>query len=367
MGRGAHAIMVGLGAMLLGLLMGCVARPTPLSPKALLPPAEWEDVISTSRLSAAFSPDGRWIASTWVIEETSPIRIYSALDRSTVFTASLPLGDVAAVLESWAPDGSAVAFATLEQICQGCPYSHILILEPAEPRRPMSMYLYEIPPGNYNYHIDVQWSPLSDRLAVLIDWQRLIILDRQAVFRAETNAARCGADNILDIEMTEKGVLYLITGPLVPSRVEASELHYDLVAVTGERLDRCRRLYRSPERLEILAYAPQEHLLLLALPGEEEDTTRLQVFDPTHGQVRESIALGAKVNDVSSFGPWTAMEVYGEQEGIHLMVFDWRDFHFADQGEIVGLVGWRGNVDGFLVIKGNPLEESTWYFDVMRP
>ncbi|HHS96345.1 MAG TPA: hypothetical protein ENK08_00360 [Chloroflexi bacterium] len=229
------------------------------------------------------------------------------------------------------------------------------------------MYLCEIPPGNHNYHINVQWSPLSDRLAVLIDWQRLIILDRQAVFLAETNATRCGAVNILDVEMTEEGVLYLTTGPLVPSRVEVSELHYDLVAVTGERLDRCRRLYRSPERFEILAYAPQEHLLLLALPGEEEDTTRLQVFDPTHGQVRESIELGAKVNDVSSFGPWTAMEVYSEKEGIRLMVFDWRDFHLVDQGEIVGLIGWRSNVDGFLVIRGDPDEESTWYFDVMRP
>ncbi len=364
MGRRPHEMMVKVGIVVLLLLAGCSEHERPHSPETLLPPAKWEERLWASELYAALSPNGQWVSAPLVVE-SSPIRLFDARTGTAVFTATLPLSDVHASLEGWAPDSSAVAYTSSDKPCAFCPYSHLIVLEIEAPGLPLRMHVYDLSPDNY--HVEAQWSPQGDLLAVLIDWQRLIILDRQAVFRAETNAARCGADNILDIEMTEKGVLYLITGPLVPSRVEASELHYDLVAVTGERLDRCRRLYRSPERLEILAYAPQEHLLLLALPGEKDDTTRLQVFDPTHGQVRESIALGAKVNDESSFGPWTAMEVYGEEEGIHLMVFDWRDFHLADQGEIVGLVGWRGNVDGFLVIKGNPLEESTWYFDVMRP
>ncbi len=365
MGRGAYAIMASLSAMLLGLLVGCVAKPS-LSPRALLPPTAWEGVISTSRLNVAFSPNGRWIASTLVVKETSPIRVYSAQDKSTVFTTSLPMGDVAAVLAGWAPDSSAVAFITMEQVCQGCPYNHILILEPVESQRLMARHLYEIPSANDNYNVDLRWSPLSDRLAVLIDWKRLILLDKRAVFQAETNAARCGANNILDVEMTGEGTLYLITGPLVPSRVEASELHYDLVAVTGERLDRCRCLYRGLERFEILAYAPQG-LLLLALPGEEKATTQLRVFDPEHGLVRKSIALEAKVNDVSSFGRWVAMEVYSAREGNHLVTFDWRNFRLTDQGKVVGLIGWQSSINGFLVIKGIPAEESSWYFDVIRP
>ncbi len=246
-----------------------------------------------------------------------------------------------------------------------CPYSHILLIDVDEPSQPPETHLYDLPPENY--YIEAFWFPHGDRLAVLIDWKQLIVLDRQATPQASLTPPFCGAEHILDVETVDTGKLFLITGSLVPPR-DAPELEYNLCEVTGESLEELHLLYRSPQQMEIVAYHPEETSLLLALRTTEAETMTLQRFDLAQRQVEETIEVkGTTIREISSFGAWTAIDLYHGHRENHLLLFDWRTHNLTDYGKIRELIGWQDKLEGFLVTREEGEDRASQHFEVVRP
>ncbi len=352
-------------SILLWAVTGCATQPSPSLPPDLV---EALRPYSPSDLSRALSPNGRWLAEM-AHERSAYIAISDVTSGEVLLQASLPEGDVYAYVEGWSPDSSAVVFASMREGCQRCPFSHLLIVGVIPPDYPVQTHLYTFPEEQSN--LVFRWSPQGKWLIVWRDWRSVLILDRDASPVAEFRPARCGLEEHLvsDVQVADDGTLYLITIPSISGPGdEQSHWVEEVLVVQGEELDRCRTLYRSSDSIALVAVGPDGRFVLL----DEGDfgalsPTSLHLVDVGRGEVVETFDIPGPVATVSSHGQWTALCVDRPfpEEG-KLLVFDWQRHKMEDYGVVWGLVGWRDNVDGFLIAKKSE-EGAGVHFEVMRP
>jgi len=372
MGRRLHGLHAITGlfvlCLVLGGIIGCGAGQT-----ASIQPdyAEALRDYSPFYLHWALSPNGRWIAKVVYESTESPyIEISDVMSGETLIHHSLPEGDLYASPQGWAPDNSAVAFASAQRGCQGCPFNRLLIAESHPSDSPIHTYAFPFPEEQGN--IVLQWSPEAERVVLWSNWTSVLILDREAHLVGEFQPSHCGLNKRLvgEARMIDSQTLLVVIIPSFSEPVSTTDpMASELLLVQGEKFDQCRRLYHSEESLMIVAINPTQHLLLLNEGNFGEATpTFLQIVDIERGEIAKTLEIAGMVTATSSHSRWIALQVDRPlPEEDSLLLFDWQRQELKDSGTVWGLVGWRDNIGGFLVARQPKKTEEAVHFEVVRP
>ena len=64
-------------------------------------------------------------------------------------------------------------------------------------------------------------------------------------------------------------------------------------------------------------------------------------------------------------GPWTALKATTSEAGCALWFYDWQEGRLREDAPVTALIGWREDLDGFLVVVRSP--PHGLQFDVKRP
>ncbi len=359
-------------SLVLSVLVLASCRPSAPTPVALLDlakanPAEWLErsgLPSASDLGTALSPDGQWLVDdTWV--EAPAVRVVSTSDPAVVLEAALDheLGEYLS-LSSWAPDSSAVLFFGSDDEAAYHPFDQIILFRLDTRRHTLTYDAFEPPHGALTSSPAASWSPDGKRVAVIVGRHQILVLDEEAAVRTKIELQLDDQAQVSDLWWTPFGLIYRVDlGP-------AAAHKYELVRVDPGHPSRQHVLYASQSVLAVLGAGPgTRHLLVwerdvgYPLP----DTFRLLALNMRTGAIDQtletpgSLCVSADAPDSSV----TALKASMADGTCRLWLYDWKNSQLTEYGPVIALVGWRSNVQGFLVVTGTAPDDLR--FEAVRP
>jgi hypothetical protein len=336
-----------------------IGRTTPV-------PADWLNLLGLARvyeLDQVLSPDGRWLVDIISYEEIRGIRVVSVSDTAPTLDSrpDATLGRYLS-LPSWAPDSSAVVVYGADQVAAGCPFERVIICSLDVDTNALNYMVFEpyYPPRDLRC-VHTAWSPDSSRLAVTFDQREIIVLDKQAQVLQRITPELNGTSSLFGFLWTEFGLFYRVF-----DNADPAEPRYELRVVAPEYPEQHRTLLSRQTRLTIVGSDPCAPRLLVR---EQEtgyppaETFKLLIVNVETGETEQTITVQGRYcdSDDSAQLPFTALQIaeVGEHCG-NLWLFDWETGELVNYGEIVALIGWRSDMQGFMVVKGTR-PDNLWY------
>jgi len=347
-------------------------RPSAPTPVALLDlakanPAEWLErsgLPSASALGTAVSPDGQWLVDD-ILVGASAIRVLSTSDPAAVLEAPLSheLGEHLS-LSSWAPDSSTLLLFGIDDELTHHPFDRIVLFRLDTSHHTLTYDAFEPPNGALTSSPVASWSPDATRVAVIVGRHQILVLDKEAAARAKIQLQLDDPAQVSDLWWTPFGLVCRVDlGP-------ADAHKYELVQVDPGHPSKQHVLYASQSALAVLGANPgTQHLLVwerdvgYPLPG----TFRLLALNMRTGAIDQTLETPGS-QCVSADAPDSSVTAFKASmaDGTNrLWLYDWKSNQLHEYGPVVALVGWRSNVQGFLVVTGTAPDDLR--FEAVRP
>jgi hypothetical protein len=216
----------------------------------------------------------------------------------------------------------------------------------------VSHNIYHLPDGEHGC-FSVAWSLDGSQLALFDGADSITILDRQAqVIQQMTLPVRWV------FLWTERGLIAEFREEY-GQPVHTALMLYDL-ANPGQ----FQTLLERDEYFITMGFDEDyQRVLVVSLPGYPKPgvkTYQLLIYDLKTGTGQALADIPGKIwfNRVSHLPPGKIIFLYDPSNGgaKRLMVFDWATMQLTDYGKIAFLIGWRPNVEGVLVVKGDDMD-----------
>jgi hypothetical protein len=346
---------------LLTLLLAACARPAPTESvdwgKAA--PAEWMTrarLSSPVELQTALSPDSRWLTRPLLIEAET-VQVYSTTDPERTLEAALDpkLGRYLA-LGLWAPDSSAFVLYSAEEGYSHCPFSQVIVVRVDEQASKLALAPFDPQCAAPSPFASASWSPDSSRLAVTLNRKQIYLVDQQARLQRTISPELGDATEISGMWWTGSGLLYHV------EIVGEDDQRHELRLVDPDAPDEQRTLFTSPISLAIVGIQSNTGRVLV----REQDTGhppaetfKLSVLDPESRAIEHTLTVEGSqcVADLTPHPQLTPLKITQPGGSCTLWLYDWQGNELHDRGPVTALVGWRDNVQGFLVVRGTPPDD----------
>jgi WD40 repeat protein len=355
--RRKYAPYVSLVAVLSLLWSACTLLPPPTPTATVdwtgIDPMEWvarAGLADVHQLHSALSPDGRWLARQ-IMVEPQMIQVFSTTDPDGLIEAPVDaqMGKYLR-MGPWSPDGSAFVLYSAEEGFSHCPFSRLVVVHIDEQAGTLRYNVFNPNCNAPSPHTSASWSPDGKRLAVTLNRRQIYLINSQASLERTIEPTLDKHSKLFGLWWTSAGLFYHL------SSIEPGYQHHELRAVDPDAPDRHRTLVESETTLQVVGWNPESDRLLV----REQDTGYppaetfdLSVLDPHSGAVEHRLTVEGSqcVTDGTPQTRFTALKVSTPEADCSLWFFDWEKNVLIPYGEIVALVGWRSNVQGFVVVK----------------
>lgn len=324
-------------------------------------PAWWSSVFGgLSGLNIALSPNGKWLARN--VNHLHDVEFVSTSNPSQTLQipASAKLGEYV-VPADWAPDSSAFIAYGADHGCEKCPYDRVIIYEIQDKDAIASYSIFE---PHYTYAesmfatswAPLSWSPDATQLAISINLQEILILDKHARLIQRVMPSLTTSERIVDLWWAQNGLFYIIDDGAGGYSLQKIDLADPLKPET---------LLSRDGSMDIIGLRQNPTRLLISYHRWRDDVSDLLLMNSKTGDLEQSISLNGMIcgSSDSRNSPSTAIETCNGKD--HLWLFDWNRSELVDQGEVQTLIGWHTDVQGFVVVKGTS-PESLW-IEVVKP
>lgn len=319
---------------------------------------------SPFQLQGALSPDGRWLTRD-LVAEGEAIRVFSPSDPDLVLEVSV---DVALgrhlLLGPWAPDSASFVLYAAEEGRSHCPFSRVLLVHLDESQGKLTYDAFDPQCTAPSPFSSASWSPDGAMVAVTLNQKQFYLLDRQANLK-HTVSPELGAEGrLVDLWWTHSGLIYRV------SSVGPEGQHEALRLVDPDSPDQHRTLFQSQRALAVVGSNSLSGQVLIREQDSgypPAETFDLLVVDPGDGTVEHKVTMEGTqcVVDSTPQPRFTALKVSSPDGPCVLWFYDWEENELRRQGELVALVGWRANAQGFLLVAGAAPDDLR--FEVVRP
>ncbi len=299
------------------------------------------NLISSERLS----PNGRWLVEGNLLSSISLVATeYPHQTLELPLPPEIMMGSPTMLF--WSPDSTILVSQTQVGIYM---FDNIILYNLEDPER-VETYMFDPPGTGFLRSI---WAPDSSKLAIF-DGFKIYYLDRKA--------------NLLQtVDFIDEG---LLPGTFWPE--QGLMLHEKYDYKVDETYEEVRRYHDvlSPSDYDLLlaqnkfsftilsTNESDDQLLLIAYRQENGIVKEryLWVFDIETREIQYEIDFPYSFRDSSNSiqKSWVAIAVVNindEPPPYYLYIFDWETKSLVDYGPIQTLIGWRENVDGFLVVR----------------
>jgi hypothetical protein len=335
--------------------------PTPAADWQEVDPTEWltrAGLSSVFQLHNALSPDGKWLVNEIHVEPRA-IQVFSTSDPAlTLEIQTEETMGAYLTLGPWAPDGSAFVLYSAAQSASHCPFNKVLLFEIDERARTLDYTAFDPHCAGPSPFTSASWSPDGTRLAVSLNRYEIYVIDREASPQHAIRPELQEADKLFGLWWTGAGLFYHV------GSADADSQHHELRMVDPDSPAAQRTLYESETSLAIVGWNPETERLLV----REQDTGYppaktfdLLVLNPQTGDVEHTRTVEGSqcVEDAGPRSRYTALKIAEPGRGCALWFYNWDTHEMKRHGEIVALIGWRSNVQGFVVVKGSP-QDRLW-------
>jgi len=330
-------------------------------------PAEWvarAGLADVHQLRSALSPDGRWLARQIMVEPQT-IQLFSAADPERTIEAPVDarMGKYLR-MGPWSPDGSAFVLYSAEEGFSHCPFSRVFLVHIDERDGTLRYDAFDPNCTAPSPFTSASWAPDGTRLAVTLNRRQIYLIDKQANLERTIEPALDAQSRLFGLWWTSAGLFYHL------SSIEPGQQRHELGAVDPDAPDRHRILIESETTLQVVGWNPETDRLLVreqdaGYPPAE--TFDLSVLDPQSGAVEHRLTVEGSqcVSDATPQTRFTALKISTPTDDCSLWFFDWERNILIPHGAIVALVGWRSNVQGFVVVKDTI--ESQLQLETIQP
>jgi len=324
-------------------------------------PAWWSSVFGgLSGLNIALSPNGKWLARN--VNHLHAVEFVSTSNPSQTLQipAGAKLGEYVSPVD-WAPDSSAFVAYGADNICEKCPYDRVIIYEI---QGKDSIASYSIFEPHYTYAesmfatswAPLSWSPDASQLAISINLQEIVILDKHARVIQRVMPSLTNSERVVDLWWAQNGLIYIIDDGAGGYRLQKSDPANPLKPYT---------LLNRDGSMDIIGLRQNPTRLLISYHRWKDDVSELLLMNAETGNLERTISLKGTLcrSSDSPNSLSTAIETCDAKA--NLWLFDWNRSELVDQGEVQTLIGWHTDVQGFVVVKGTS-PESLW-IEVVKP
>ena len=339
----------------------------PAQKATITPLQSYEKIINSNPLGWGIdlSPSGSWLVQ-YSSNTEGVIRIISTSNPeiSIQDNNEEQFGQDKSV-QAWSPDS--LKFAVVSSDNPGkCSYNKVVIYKIINSQE-FSRNIFNLPENRYDCP-GIYWSWNDLYLAVTDSMGHIYILDSNANLINTIDPSQDG--KWVQMIWTMKGIFASISH--FDNAKNSSQT--ELWLINPDKPEENKLLFTKDISFSVDGIDPTGGRLLLSVGAEtvnDPKQLRLWVFDVKTNQVIKEVALpgdvwyGPELESVTS-ASWVAYIIGTPETAAQrkLYLFDWSKIELIDYGEATGLVGWRSNVNGFIIIKGKTGDYS---IDVVTP
>ncbi len=340
--------------------------PTPtisLPPNATPIPSEWR-FWDTYPMS---SPDGKWQVH---LGDKQPISVTAVADSSLVILDQAPIGEYSS-FESWFPDNSGFIVLDADHGCEKCPWDRLNMYHIDAENKMLSRYTFEpaSTPPQTAFWSEVSWSPDGSQLAVIVNQQEIVLLDKYAKVQHEIKPKLRGNQQLDQIFWANFGLVYTVRNVTSDNSPQSSEIRQvDLTNLAQQE----QVLTQGADDPFIMDSDPFSHRLMVKHDVRPPDArlgwmAEVAIFNTDTRQYEESIYV---------YGSWTqypyfnyavsdnhqlvALQLGNDED--NFFIFDWKTGEMTKKAITVDdILRWRQDLQSFIVVRsGSPTKTQEW-------